>query len=171
MSQTMSIAIESLVTPLARVIDYMDLLAKDIPDRHFGHMPHPNMNHPAFCYGHLSIYPNRMLNMLDKSELKIEKAGWEDLFKAGVPCVEQDGRYPQKSEIVEYCIERHKAVREALTDVDEEIFTKVNPTEGKFRERFPHIGSALTFLTCAHTMVHLGQVSAWRRAMGLPSAM
>jgi hypothetical protein len=35
---------------------------------------------------------------------------------------------------------------------------------------FPTIGGAVNFLLVGHVQMHLGQVSTWRRVMGLGSA-
>ena len=48
------------------------------------------------------------------------------------------------------------------------ILAQENPIEG-FRSRAPTIGDAANFLMNSHAMFHLGQLSAWRRAMGLAS--
>jgi hypothetical protein len=40
----------------------------------------------------------------------------------------------------------------------------------KARVNWPCIGAAFNFLLSGHVMVHMGQVSAWRRCMGLPAA-
>src|SRR4051812_16778783 len=44
-------------------------------------------NHPVFVFGHLSLYPARIMKFggLDGSAVAAP-AGWEDLFKAGVLC-------------------------------------------------------------------------------------
>jgi hypothetical protein len=39
------------------------------------------------------------------------------------------------------------------------------------KEMFPHKGGLITFLCIGHMQMHLGQISAWRRIMGLGSAM
>lgn len=154
-----------------RALSYAESLAKDIPASTFGHMPHPNMNHPAFNYGHLSLYPDRLLGMIGHPQDAKEKAGWADLFKAGVPCVEQDGRYPGKDEIVAHYVERYGAVIKAVESLPDEAFARENPMEGRMRELFPFVGQAVNFMLNNHTMMHLGQVSAWRRAMGMGSVM
>jgi hypothetical protein len=38
------------------------------------------------------------------------------------------------------------------------------------RERFGTVGAFLTYILLAHPQSHLGQVSAWRRCMGLGPA-
>lgn len=157
--------------PLRVSIGYGELLVKDIPAAKFAHMPHPAMNHPAFCIGHLCLYPNRVLTLIGKPQLIVEKPGWPELFKAGVACVEQDGRYPSKDELVAVYLERYRTVCDAIGDVDEEVFARENPTEGRFRQMFPTVGGAVNFMLNNHHMTHLGQISAWRRAVGLPGVM
>lgn len=157
--------------PAERGLDYAESLAKDIPAEKFGHMPHPSMNHPAFNYGHLALYPDRLLAMIGKPELARPKAGWEELFKAGVACVEQDGRYPGKQEIVDYFLDRYRTAAEAVAATPDEVFFRPNPIEGRFKELLPTLGMVANFLLNSHVMMHLGQVSAWRRAVGLPSVM
>ena len=39
----------------------------------------------------------------------------------------------------------------------------------EFRQIMPTIGDGLGYLLVAHEANHLGQLSAWRRAMGMPS--
>jgi uncharacterized damage-inducible protein DinB len=39
------------------------------------------------------------------------------------------------------------------------------------RKYFPTVGDQMVFMMTAHEMDHLGQMAAWRRAMGLPPAM
>jgi len=156
---------------LRRTLGYADLLVKDIPADRFAFMPHPTMNHPAFCIGHLSLYPNRVFQILDRPELIVEKAGYPELFQAGVACRCEEGLYPHKDEIVARYRERYAKVMEVLPSVPDEAFARQNPLEGRMRELFPFVGSAVNFLLNNHNMMHLGQVSSWRRTVGLPAAM
>jgi len=160
-----------LTHSLQRSVSYAERILKDIPADKFAHMPHPQMNHPAFCVGHLSLYPNRMFNMLGRKNLMIERPGYPELFQAGAPCVEQDGRYPAKDELLAYFFERNRALNELLPTLSDGDFARENPIEGRFRENFPTIGLAMNFLVGSHNMVHLGQISAWRRAIGMGPAM
>lgn len=159
------------LAPFRRNLGYADLLVRDIPADVFAHKPAPTLNHPAFNIGHLSLYPNRIFTMLSRSDLVVEKPGFSDLFKAGSPCVEQDGRYPHKDEILAYFRERHAAVAEYISQVGEDVWQRENPIEGRLRELFPLVGMGVNFMLNNHMMSHLGQVSAWRRVMGLPSVM
>ena len=50
------------------------------------------------------------------------------------------------------------------------IVAKGNPAEGRMKELFPTIGAVSAFLLSGHQMSHFGQISAWRRFVGLGSA-
>jgi hypothetical protein len=160
-----------VIAPFKMTRGYAEALTKDIPADKFASMPHPTMNHPAFIIGHLSIYPNRLFQILGKPEKVVEKAGFADLFAAGKPCVDQPGHYPHKDEIVSYFFERYQAIADEVATLPDETFLGENPMQGRMKELLPNLGSALIFMLHNHTMMHLGQLSAWRRAMGLPSAM
>jgi len=168
----MSITVGPIIAvPAERALDYAGALLKDIPAEKFGHMPHPTMNHPAFNIGHLAGYPDRVLTMIGRPELAKPREDWNKLFAAGVQCVEQDGRYPTKQEILDRFMERSRAAIEAVATVPDAVFAGQNPAEGRFREMLPTVGMAVNFLLNSHVMMHLGQISSWRRAVGLPSAM
>ena len=64
----------------------------------------------------------------------------------------------------------HARLLEVLPEIDPECFSADLP-EGRYRDFFGTVGNAVTFITCSHPMMHLGQVSMWRRAMGLGSCM
>ena len=160
------------VVPCAkRALGYAETLLKDIPAARFAHMPHPTMNHPAFCIGHLSLYPNKLFGLIGQPNKVVEKKGYDDLFKSGTACVEQDGRYPHKDEIVAHFMERYHAIINAIATTPDEIFARENPLEGRMKEIFPQVGIAVNFMLNNHVMMHLGQISAWRRAVGLPSVL
>ena len=166
-----STAVRYMAVPAQLTFEYGIALVKDIPAEKFAHMPHPTMNHAAFNLGHLTIYPNRILMLLGRNDLIVDNPRYTELFAAGKPCVEQDGRYPDKSEIVHEYIAGYRRALEILPTVTDDVLAKPNPIEGRMRERFPLVGIAVNFLLNNHHMSHLGQVSAWRRAIGLGSVM
>ena len=157
---------------LRMAIGYGQKLCADAPADTFGHMPPKGMNSALFNMGHLAIYPEKAFALIGKPELaKPLPEKWEELFKNGAPCVEQDGRYPGKDAIVQRYVERYNALADALERVPDEVLQQPNPMGGRMAEMLPSIGAAVMFLCGSHLQMHLGQVSSWRRAMGLGSAM
>lgn len=151
---------------------YAELLNKDIPADKFSHMPTKDFNSPAFCMGHLSIYPVRMLTLLGREDLIVPNPpGWEDMFKAGAPCVDVAGKYPGKDAILDHWTKGYTATITALKATPDSIFAEPNPGEGRMKEMFPTKGGLLVFVCAGHPQSHLGQISMWRRIMGLGSAM
>lgn len=130
-------------------------------------------NHPAFVYGHLSLYPARFfaLTELDPSPVA-PPTEFPDLFKAGVECKDDpEGRiYPAMDTITQAFFRSHDAAFERLAKLDDSVLQKTTPDE-RYRPSFPTVGIALTFMMTGHIMMHMGQVSTWRRCFGLPSAM
>ena len=159
-----------IASSLALSLRYTDDLVKTIPAERFCEMPTKDMNHPAFCVGHLAIYANRVLEMIGRADLKIAMPFGDEHFKNGAPCVAQDGRYPSKDVICDTFTKGWSNVLKALPEVDDAVFARENPAEGRFKEMFPTVGGAVNFLCGGHNMMHLGQISTWRRAAGLGSA-
>jgi hypothetical protein len=130
-------------------------------------------NHPTFVFGHLALYPARIMKFagLDNTAFAVP-AGWEDLFKAGVPCHDDpEGKiYPKLDVVTAQFFKGTDAMIATLEKTDDNILLVPTPDE-KMRERFPLAGAAITFMLNNHVMLHLGQISAWRRCFGLPSAM
>ena len=100
-------------------------------------------------------------------------AAWDDLFKAGVECRDDaDGRlYPSLAEVSGKYFQGFDAALAALMAADDKALLEPNPAEGRFRELFPLKVHAINFVFGPRPMSHFGQISAWRRMMGLASAM
>jgi hypothetical protein len=131
-----------------------------------------NCNHPVFAYGHLAIYPQKMMKLLgaEPGEAAVPE-GYSKLFEAGVECVDDPDSsiYPLLDEVIEHFNRAHQVVIEHLKTVDDSVLTEPVEDE-RMREAFGTKGSMVSFLLHDHYMFHLGQVSTWRRFMGLPSA-
>jgi len=150
--------------------EYGLLLAKDIPADRFCERPHATINHPAFVYGHLALYPNRVGELVGAGPLIELPETYAGLFEAGVECADNTGQHPDKDELMRLFTEGYAKAGEAVLAAEPSVFGKENPVE-RMRERFPTIGIAVSFLMNNHLMMHLGQVSSWRRAVGLGSVM
>ena len=57
-----------------------------------------------------------------------------------------------------------------LRETGDDAFQQPNPMPAPMSDRFPTLGSLHTFYSGGHLMMHLGQISAWRRMIGLSPA-
>jgi hypothetical protein len=131
-------------------------------------------NHPVFVFGHLATYNRRVLALCNLPEGGAAcPAEWDALFKAGVECKDDAAvtLYPSLAEVTKNFFEGFDAAIAAVKAVDDSILLQPNPAEGRMKELFPLRGQVITFVLAAHPMSHFGQVSAWRRMIGLGSAM
>lgn len=155
-----------LADNLQKTIAYGLELAKEIPADKFTNQPNENMNHPAWTYGHLALYPERGLKLIGRDDLAEENEPWNELFKAGSECDPDGSKYPAKDEIIERFKARHELIGELIPSVPDSVYDAPLPMK-EMADFFPKIGHALHFLFANHLMMHLGQVSTWRRAMGM----
>ena len=169
-----------LIVPAAQLgLRYAEQLVTSIPAEMFATMPLQSkgkdgatseLNSAAFNIGHLSIYGDRVCTLLGRTDLVKPMPYSVDLFKNGAPCLGTPGAYPGKDLLVSTFFERQRLAIDALLSVDDKAMRAENPAEGRMKEMFPTIGSAVAFLLDGHVQMHLGQISAWRRVMGLGSA-
>lgn len=141
-------------------------LVKDLSHEQMCAQPHGVVNHPAWSLGHLAVAADAAGTTLGLSSAL--PAGWAETFKTGgIPSADKNA-FPGKDEILRVLAEQHARNAEALTNADPAALAAPHPNE-KRRAHFPTVGDFAIFLMTAHEMDHLGQIAAWRRAMGLPA--
>ena len=157
-------------------LGYAERLLKNVPADRAGRFATPGgviveSNHPAFIYGHLSLYAPKILRLIGHPAPPIPD-GFELVFSKDAKCVDDaDGDlYPPLDQVVAFFLEGHRMTMGALRSTPDTPFDQPNPAEGRMKELFPTIGSAQAFYCGGHMMMHLGQMSAWRRMEGLGAA-
>ena len=157
-------------------LGYADRLLKGITAERFprcsvvgGRMV--DSNHPAFVYGHLSLYAPKILHQIDAPAPPLP-GNFEIRFSKDATCVDDRDLdlYPSMDEVMTFFLEGHRMVTGALRSTPDDLFQQPNPAEGRMKDLFPTIGSVQTFYCGGHMMMHLGQVSVWRRMEGLGPA-
>ena len=168
----------SIADSLELGVDYAEKLLKDVtPDKFarlasLGGSPIQS-NHGAFIYGHLSLYaPQVTMHLGDVAPEIVIPDGFEKLFSKDATCVDDPAGdiYPSQEQVTRCFIDGYRKTCAALREVSNEPLEQVNPTPGRLGERFPTVGSVVAFYCGGHLMLHLGQMSAWRRMMGLSPA-
>ena len=157
-------------------LGYADRLLTGIPADQFARFatvggPAVNSNHPAFVYGHLCLYAPKILGQLDLPAPTVPPA-FEAVFSKDAQCLDdpQGTIYPGLEEVMQVFREGYRPVVEGLRGVPDAVLERPNPAQGRMAELFPTLGSVHTFYCGGHMMMHLGQLSAWRRMQGMAPA-
>ena len=142
-------------------------LVGDLTAEQMCQQAHGVVNHPAWSLGHLASASVGALKALGHDAALPES--WGDAFKTGGIPSNDSSAYPSKEQLLSTLESLHDRVTAAVTTVDAATLAAPHPHEGT-RKYFPTVGDMVVFLMTAHEMDHLGQVAAWRRAMGLGPA-
>ena len=128
-------------------------------------------NHPAFIYGHLSLYAPKVLLQIGHPAPSVPDQ-FDRVFSTDAVCRDDPDAdlYPTLEEVLAFYREGYRMVTGALRSTPDTAFEQPNPAQGRMRDLFPTIGAAQAFYCGGHMMMHLGQLSAWRRMEGLAAA-
>lgn len=163
---------QTIVPPTRMAMGLFEKMLREIPAEKFARKPQGvNMNHPAWILGHLSIYPDYVVESVGRKELAEPDEAMTALCKDGTECRDDaDGSiYPSKDALIDRFLSRMNTALDAIERTDDAVLAGPNTMFGQ--ESMPTLGALLNFLTAHHMMMHMGQVSAWRRMMGMGPAM
>ncbi|HEX8912262.1 MAG TPA: DinB family protein [Humisphaera sp.] len=148
---------------------YTKKLVDGVPDEKWTAQPVPGvtMNHAAWTVGHLAWANDNMLRRLKRTPALDET--WRANFAMGTKPLPDRSAYPPAEVLLREFEAAHHRLAEAVAATPPEVFAAA-PEEERMRLRFPTIGHLAAGLMSAHYASHNGQLSAWRRAMGFPSA-
>ncbi len=145
-------------------------LSADLDDDRLSEQPLPGVNHPAWLLGHLAICCDYALQLLDRQPLCPPE--WQEVFGPGtVPLPEREA-YPARAELIESLERGHQHVLRRIVDARPDNMARPHGLQIEFlAQPLPTVGDLLAHLITTHEAVHLGQLSAWRRMMGLPGVL
>lgn len=129
-------------------------------------------NHPCFIFGHLSLYAPRIIGELGADASAVQPSDrFVELFNKDAKCVDDpDGSvYPAMEEVLAAFRAGHEKAIEVLESAEDSLFHQPNPNEA-MRGKFATVGAMHGFYLGGHFMMHMGQLSAWRRMMALGPA-
>ena len=148
-------------------LGFAERLVKDLSTEQMAAQPGGVINHPAWSLGHLVISADHLGQLLGLDSNLPED--WSEIFQTGGEPSGDASAYPSKEEILGALKGQHTRNAEAVKNTDPSRFTEPHPNEGA-RKYFPTVGDMVVFMMTSHEMDHLGQIAAWRRAMGLGAA-
>jgi hypothetical protein len=158
--------VASVLSMTAEHADYTRRLVADLRDEQMIAQPVAGvvMNHPAWILCHLSVYGPVMAACLRGEPFDDPRT---HRFGMGSRPVNDLAAYPPRERVIAEHVAGCSAAAEALRAASPARLAEPPPLE-RWKGRFPDIAFLVMHLMVRHPAVHLGQLSAWRRAMGLP---
>ena len=157
-----------LTTTIGMNLRYCKSLIADIADADFCKQTSGIVNHPAWTMGHLCAVNGTALGLLGRDSV-MEEGLARRFGRGSVPEADRSS-YPAKEEFWSLFEKQMQSLSEGVNGVDDSQLEAPMPLE-RLAARFPRVGDAVVYMTTAHPAIHLGQLSAWRRAMGMGPTM
>ena len=155
---------EELLNSYALVLADARRLLADVSDDRMASQPIEGMNHPAWIIGHV-VYSFQMIG-IEMGLAPWLPEGWADRFRTDSTPVSDRSAYPAKCELLGAFDDAAGRIRRRLAAMDDRDLAGPIP-DVRYRQTFPTLGHAVLHILTVHTCVHLGQLSAWRRATGV----
>jgi hypothetical protein len=155
----------SILITWRRDIAYALRLVGDLSDEQMIAQPVPGraMNHPAWTLAHLTLYNDviaRMLRRQSFDDPKDHPFGMQSSPQSDATV------YSPRAMAIEQYRRSHDEAERALVECDPSLFAEDVPL-ARWRALHPKVADMTLMLMVKHESMHLGQLSAWRRAMGL----
>ena len=165
--------IETIIKQYDFNLKYAKALVHDLSDNQMTSIPANGLeNHPAFTLGHLI---SGCAVLAEDLGAKFEMPeNWKDLFLRKGPGDPRkpdldNNKYPTKHFLINELENQHKRVKEILNNIDQNQLNE--QFEWRFSNYMPTLLDVIVFMCVNHEAMHLGQLAAWRRAVGLNSAL
>jgi hypothetical protein len=160
------LSVESIVYAWDNQLRYALALLADLTDEQFVLRPGGNMNHPAWILGHVSLYHPVTVQLLRGEAIDDPKNNVLFGF-AGQGPVDGIQAYGSKQSLVSTFEAGHEQVAQALLSAEPQAFERP-PSLERWAKMYPTVEFMLPDLLIHHESMHIGQISIWRRAAGLP---
>jgi len=157
---------QSIVYAWDNGLRYALALLDDLTDEQMLLRPGGSMNHPAWILGHMSLYYPIVPALLN-GESFADPAD-DELFGFRGQGPQPDLQlYGSKASQIQRMTEGHELVAQALLAASPNDFDR-QPSLLRWAEMYPTVEFMLPDLLLLHENIHIGQLSLWRRAAGLP---
>jgi hypothetical protein len=158
---------ETILHSLTYSIDFLDEQLADVTEQQMVMRPDDSMNHPAWTLGHLS-YTLNLIGTVIGLEMSLSE-DWAGVYGPGSQPVGDRSVYISKADALTVLRASRDRLIEAVKRLDDAALDQPFP-DPDYLDVFPTVRHALTQVLVGHTAFHVGQISVWRKAMGLPGA-
>mgnify|MGYP001014330045 CR=1 FL=1 len=156
----------SAIHIFGRNLDYAHRLVSDVPEEKMAALPAAGMNHAAWVLGHLAWTCDFGMFLFGHGPALDET--WVRRFDNNSKPESDSASYPNKTALLSALEAGHTRLVEAVKKAAPDNFARPLPFED-FRAAFPTVGDITLHLLTSHEAGHLGQLSAWRRVLGMPA--
>ena len=157
--------IEHVKRAVAMNQHYAKVHLEDIPDDLWCRRAEATWQHPASILAHLvCTYEFGRVSLGGEPWLPPE---WGQKFAGSAAAEAAPSAYPPETELIAALDRERSALLAMLESATPEDLAKPVADE-RIRDILPTAGDMLVAMLTVHESMHLGQLSAWRRAMGLP---
>jgi len=160
-------SVESIVYAWDNQLRYALALLEDVTDEQMVLRPGGNMNHPAWILGHVMLY-HPIVPRLLAGEAFADPADDVLFGFRGQGPLDDVAAYGTKASQVRRFADGHERVAQALLAARPDDFTRP-PSLPRWAKDYPTVEFMLPDLIVFHEAMHIGQISIWRRAAGLPA--
>lgn len=138
----------------------------DIPEADMCKQPPGLPNHPTWLVGHLAFVRFAMAKQMGHPPSDFPDS-WAKLFGRNSTPVDDASQYPPKEELWGTFERAHEHALRVASELSSEQLAGTHAIE-TLRPAFPTLGDLLVQMLTSHDGLHVGQLSDWRRANGLP---
>ena len=149
----------------AYALDFLREQVADVAAADMVAQPHGIMNHPAWVIGHLTYTCQMLGGAIELPEWLPDD--WAGRFGTGSVPAADAGLYESKDDALRVLRDAQSRIASAVGRLGDARLDEAFPDES-YRDVFPTIRHALTQVLVGHTANHVGQLTVWRKAMGLP---
>jgi hypothetical protein len=153
----------------AKNLDYAHKLTDELPAEKWAVQPAPGMNHAAWVIGHLARTSDFAATLIDQQPAVLPE-NWTTVFGPVSTPSADASIYPDGKALLDALDSAHQRLAGALQKQDLGILDQP-PSVERLKSRFPTLRLFVTHVMLTHEMLHLGQLSAWRRVQGLPGVL
>ena len=157
---------ENVLHSFAYALQFLGEQLDGVPSADMVKQPGGIQNHPAWVIGHLT-FTCQMIGGVIGIEPWLPD-GFEKRYGSGSTPVSNAGAYESKEDALARLGEARDRIIRAVEGLSDAQLAQPFPAPA-YRYVFPSIRHALTQVLAGHTAFHIGQISVWRRAMGLPA--
>ena len=146
-------------------LDYLREQVADVAPADMVAQPNGIMNHPWWVIGHLTCTCQLLGGVVGLRPWLPD--GWAKRFGTGSVPVADATMYDSRETALALLRDAQSRLTQAVQQLDDARLDTPFPDES-YRDVFPTIRHAATQVLVGHTALHVGQLSVWRKAMGLP---